>query len=373
MRKITLLFAILASVGLSSCTDSFAPAATVPVRPDIVFTRAELSNPSDLAKVMVIKSDGSDPTAIGNGVIVSKPAKGKMIWSRLIAPGVSDTVIISDYIGHKRQRVTPKKPASGFLGGYDAAMSRDGMQAALIVAGREQHEYTFESSWPDTLDYGDTVWIDINTIYIKKACNFTRVRSVPAFTTDGNYISHYVQIGETRLPNVASEYVMLSKRWSGPGMDTCRSAGIAAPYQYDATATIDWSSDGKYYTFSFDTALVISGPGSKFPNLSRPFALGSSLVFSPDGRKLAYSSLDGDIMIKNFDGTGEINLTNTPGVFEAYPQWSPDGSRILCTSYNGFINQGDGTLEVIDIASQSKTAIYTPAYKGFWLPYNDIQ
>jgi Tol biopolymer transport system component len=36
----------------------------------------------------------------------------------------------------------------------------------------------------------------------------------------------------------------------------------------------------------------------------------------------------------NWDGTDKQQITNTSDEIEMDPQWSPEGSRILCWSYN---------------------------------------
>jgi tricorn protease-like protein len=66
--------------------------------------------------------------------------------------------------------------------------------------------------------------------------------------------------------------------------------------------------------------------------------------WSPDGKKIAYMYMMGkgeqletigsDIYVENPDGTGRIQVTNTPDEFEVYPVWSPDGTKIACTGYN---------------------------------------
>jgi TolB protein len=73
--------------------------------------------------------------------------------------------------------------------------------------------------------------------------------------------------------------------------------------------------------------------------LSRP-AAGSLAVqnwlpaWSPDGKKLAFASTRSgnlDIWVVNSDGSGLVNLTNSPGIDSA-PTWSPDGNKIAFTS-----------------------------------------
>lgn len=55
--------------------------------------------------------------------------------------------------------------------------------------------------------------------------------------------------------------------------------------------------------------------------------------YSPDGRKIAYMRwVDGawpDLWVMNADGTNRVRLTNTPGVRERNPHWSPDGTQLV--------------------------------------------
>jgi Tol biopolymer transport system component len=54
-------------------------------------------------------------------------------------------------------------------------------------------------------------------------------------------------------------------------------------------------------------------------------------AWSPDGRKIAYSSssaTDVDIYVARMDGGGEKNLTNNPNGADRWAAWSPDGNRI---------------------------------------------
>jgi Tol biopolymer transport system component len=59
--------------------------------------------------------------------------------------------------------------------------------------------------------------------------------------------------------------------------------------------------------------------------------------FSPDGSKIVFmrQSLpvgDQDIWVIEADGTGAINLTNSPGLNETAPEFSPDGTKIVYIS-----------------------------------------
>jgi len=64
--------------------------------------------------------------------------------------------------------------------------------------------------------------------------------------------------------------------------------------------------------------------------------LDSGPKWSPDCSMIVYNSLDAgnslDVHRINADGTGDVDLTNTPGVFDAFAAWSPNGARIVFSS-----------------------------------------
>jgi Tol biopolymer transport system component len=75
--------------------------------------------------------------------------------------------------------------------------------------------------------------------------------------------------------------------------------------------------------------------------------------WSPDGTKIAYESVvlgSHEIFVMNADGTGQTNLTQSPGHDEMWPSWSPDGTKIAFQSDAGeggnldiFVMNADGS------------------------------
>ena len=93
----------------------------------------------------------------------------------------------------------------------------------------------------------------------------------------------------------------------------------------------------------------MNADGSGQRRLARNVAL---MVWSPDGRKIAYSSAIGhpgrDIYVMNADGSGVRNLTRSAAL-EWGSTWSPDGGKIAVarsvdggTSSDIYVMNADG-------------------------------
>jgi putative hemolysin len=96
---------------------------------------------------------------------------------------------------------------------------------------------------------------------------------------------------------------------------------------------------------------VMNRDGYDMSRLTRGEADSIAGPWSPDGARIVYTSFGlttSDIWVINADGTGPVNLTNTPDVDEGFPAWSPDGQHIAFTSRRDgnneiYVMQADGT------------------------------
>lgn len=96
----------------------------------------------------------------------------------------------------------------------------------------------------------------------------------------------------------------------------------------------EWSPDGRKIAFSnLSQIYVMNADGTDLRQVAT--GGGAHPCWSPDGKRIAFTgpAVGGasDILVVNLDGTGLVNLTNSPGN-DARPDWSPDGRHIAFNS-----------------------------------------
>jgi Tol biopolymer transport system component len=88
--------------------------------------------------------------------------------------------------------------------------------------------------------------------------------------------------------------------------------------------------------------------------------------WSPTGRYIAFLSglsPNGDLHMADTAGSELIKITNTPYDMEFYPQWSPDGMKIVFLISEGY---AIGPLMVIDIFTREVTVLSADARPGYY-------
>ncbi|QNA89109.1 hypothetical protein G4G28_12615 [Massilia sp. Dwa41.01b] len=137
----------------------------------------------------------------------------------------------------------------------------------------------------------------------------------------------------------------------------------------DRDANPQWTSDGSAVYFSsergnagqlaIDQVTLATGARTRLAAIP-----GRSLVtpkLSPDGTRIAYTSLSGQLEIWNrATGTSEVIIASNSTQVST-PQWTPDGQRILLVDnerINNRFREGYNKLRVIDLAT--RTAVFYP-------------
>jgi len=121
------------------------------------------------------------------------------------------------------------------------------------------------------------------------------------------------------------------------------------------TGSPRWSPDGKKITFVFaeqdsnSDIHVMNADGSGLVNLTNSPENEYNPRWSPDGKKIIFVFAGQDrnyeIYVMNADGSGLVNLTNSPEN-EYNPRWSPDGKKIAFTSAG---QDGNSEIYVVNV------------------------
>ena len=142
--------------------------------------------------------------------------------------------------------------------------------------------------------------------------------------------------------------------------------GTAGPltHSYETESEAVWSPDGRRLAVTrrtirpengqpyYEDIWVVNANGSGQQRLTESsqavnYAGARRPRWSPNGKLILFESSLGfvrDLYTIRPDGTGLTNLTNTPGIDEAYADWSPDGSKIAFSwGEDVFIMNADGS------------------------------
>lgn len=79
---------------------------------------------------------------------------------------------------------------------------------------------------------------------------------------------------------------------------------------------------------------------------------GSSFSWSPDGSRIVFAGMDGEIYVINADGSNLINLTQNPA-WDTNPAWSADGSQIVFQSNR----DGNNEIYVMNVDGSNPTRL----------------
>jgi Tol biopolymer transport system component len=154
------------------------------------------------------------------------------------------------------------------------------------------------------------------------------------------------------------------------------ASGGLTQLPFDAYQASDpaWSPDGSRIAFTGNvdgspSIFVMNADGSHLQRLtsSRKRWSDGSPAWSPDGSRIAFDRTDEnafppsnptwDVYVMNADGTHPMNLTNNPAL-DWNPAWSPDGRKIAFTSYRA----GGGEVFVMKVNGSRAVRLTTNAF-----------
>jgi len=162
----------------------------------------------------------------------------------------------------------------------------------------------------------------------------------PAWSPDGTRIAFQSRRDRTDKRIVSSElYVM-----QADGSNQTRLTQKVNPWDFSDQPV--WAPSGASLLYRSNNGVggnlwTVGADGTgaaQFTHYGELANLGNP-DYSPDGSRIAFSSnhdtnnpMEWDLYVMDADGTDVVRLTNTPGVTEGEPAWSPDSTEIAYTT-----------------------------------------
>lgn len=145
----------------------------------------------------------------------------------------------------------------------------------------------------------------------------------PAFTADGRQIVFQsVVAGNFEIYRMSADGSDVTNLTNDPGVQW---APATAPRGKKVVFTQESGADGHLHIWSPDEPLKQVTSGSRYDYFANWSPSGNDLVF------VRFEGAEDEIYTAHADGTGARQLTDTPGVAEYFPAFSPDGKRITFT------------------------------------------
>jgi eukaryotic-like serine/threonine-protein kinase len=250
---------------------------------------------------------------------------GKWLYFSVIVSPQHRVLFVEPSAGGERRKLTD--PPAGAFGDFDPSISPDGRQVAFTRAFSDRNQDVFVAGLRDGNIASEP----------RRITNDQRNKSSPVWTADGKEI---VYVGGDSTGFLAMYRVPAS------GGTPQRMEGIG---DYAVDLAIAPKGHRLVYSRSFrdyniwrmplpaseprasasGLAASASAAPTKFLSSTR---YESSPAYSPDGKRIAFSSNRGgvrQIWVADADGSNPVALTNFTEGVAGVPKWSPDGQTIV--------------------------------------------
>ena len=145
-----------------------------------------------------------------------------------------------------------------------------------------------------------------------------------------------------------------------------------------------WSADGRMIAFwstrkspdnptGDQEIFVMNANGSGLRQVTKNTVDDGGPAWSPDGGRLVIhrwdaSETEADLVTVRINGTGERNLTRSPGIVDRYPAWSPDGRELVFMRDDSGLENDIATIRPDGSHLRALTATDTDEEAPDWSP-----
>ena len=334
MIKYINLYLLLISILASGCSDDPVNSNGNVETGDIFFT---IAAPNNFAfKSYSIKADGTNKKLIRDSMLVTSiPYSGKLTLARADSGFYYNKMYVANLDGKNLVEIPRNNyyPVYFILSPY--------ADKVLFTTGEGNYMFVVNADGTNLIQISNSIGAE----------------TIPKFSPDGNYIAYL----ESPIGSSTGLYLI---KTNGTDKTLLKDSIV-----HNFGESLDWSPDGNKIAFVNSDPFppdicIINSDGSGYLKIAE----GTNPAWSPDGSKISFlSNVNGgiyDLYMINPDGSSEINLSNTPNVYDAPPCWSPDSKKIL---YHTYTIPNTGNLKIFDINAMTSTVLTdSSSTMGFW-------
>ncbi len=342
------------------CGGSTAP-DDVHVKGDIIFSAKTVND--SVPCIYTAESDGRNiHKVIDYGTLFSTPSRNDRI-AYLSKDSDGETVLMrAKTDGSEKKDISPNRTIGSYVfhNLVNPVISPDG-KIIIFSAG---------DGWLWETAYDGGLFSDISNYF----CEGT----FPSVSPDGNYVAFYQ--GQTINNALTLRVADISVQ---PPLPVSYKEYLFGITKYRGEPVVSWSPSGSSLCYIITNAGIEDEIYINNKQLNNEDIINSSSdgafmpVYSPaEEDKLVFCGRDGNLYLLIYAYQPKIiKLTNTslPEII-LYPQFSPDGNKLVYTSYyDGIKEDFSGVIKIFDLeeflrsGSRNTTVIQNNAYRAFWI------